>query len=279
MSDAANVDQLAAWDGDEGAQWAAHADHYDGTVRAHSQLLADVAAIGATDQVLDLGCGNGSTTCDAARAAVDGAALGIDLSSAMLENARRRAAAQGLANVTFVQGDAQVHDFGTDVFDVAISRFGAMFFTDPVAAFTNVAGATRAGGRLALVAWQRLEDNEWLTAVRGAVAQGRDLPVPPAGAPGPFGFADPGKVVAILGEAGYREVRADEAEVPVCFGTDTDDAFGFVSDLGIVRGLIGDLEPDQQRAALGELRAVLQAHDDADGVCFGSRAWVITARR
>jgi SAM-dependent methyltransferase len=279
MSDVPNVDQLAAWDGEEGAQWAAHEEHFDATVRAHSRVLADVAAIGATEHVLDLGCGNGSTTCDAARAAVDGAALGIDLSSAMLDNARRRAVEAGLTNVTFVQGDAQVHDFGDDVFDVVISRFGAMFFADPVAAFANVAGASRAGGRLALVAWQRLEDNEWLTALRGVLAQGRDLPVPPAGVPGPFGFADPGRVVAILGEAGYREVRADEAELPVCFGTDTDDAFGFVSDLGIVRGLVADLQPDQQRAALDDLRAVLEAHESADGVRFDSQAWVITARR
>jgi SAM-dependent methyltransferase len=279
MSDVVNVDQLAAWDGDEGAQWAAHEEHYDGTVRAHSQLLADVAAIAATDHVLDLGCGNGSTTCDAARAAVDGAALGIDLSSAMLGNARRRAVEAGLTNVTFVQGDAQVHDFGDDVFDVVISRFGAMFFDDPLAAFANVAGATRVGGRLALVAWQRLQDNEWLTAVRGAVAQGRELPVPPAGVPGPFGFADPGRVVAILGEAGYREVRADEAELPVCFGTDSDDAFGFVKDVGVVRGLLADLTPHEQRAALDELRAVLAAHDGPDGVQFGSRAWTIGAVR
>ena len=279
MSDVPNVDQLAAWDGDEGAQWAAHQEHYDGTVRAHSQLLADVAAISASEHVLDLGCGNGSTTCDAARAAADGTALGIDLSSAMLDNARRRAAEAGLTNVTFVQGDAQVHDFGADRFDVVISRFGAMFFSDPVAAFSNVAGATRAGGRLALVAWQRLQDNEWLTGLRGALAQGRDLPVPPAGAPGPFGFADPGRVVAILGEAGYREVRADEAELPVRFGADTDDAFGFVSDLRLVRALLAELYPDRQRTPLDDLRAVLQAHEGADGVEFGSLAWVVTARR
>jgi SAM-dependent methyltransferase len=279
MSDLANVEQRAAWDGDEGAQWAAHEEHYDGTMRAHSQLLADTAAIAAGEHVLDLGCGNGSTTRDAARAASGGAALGIDLSSAMLENARRRAAEEGLSNVTFVQGDAQVHDFGADEFDVVISRMGAMFFSDPVAAFTNVAGATRPAGRLALVAWQRLEDNEWLTGVRGALAQGRELPVPPAGAPGPFGFADPGKVVTILDTAGFHEVRVDDAALPVCFGTDTDDAYGFVSDLGLVRGLMGDLAPDRQRAALADLRAVLDAHAGPDGVVFASRAWVITARR
>jgi SAM-dependent methyltransferase len=279
MRDVANVDQLAAWDGDEGAQWAAHEEHYDGTMRAHAQILADAASIGATDVVLDLGCGNGSTTREAARAAREGSALGIDLSSAMLENARRRAAEEGLANVSFVQGDAQVHEFEPDAFDVVISRFGAMFFADPVAALANVGASIRAGGRLAFLAWQRLDDNEWLTGVRGAMAQGRDLPTPPPNAPSPFAFADPERVRSILAGAGYRDVAVDGAEVPVCFGTDTEDAFGFVKDVGVVRGLMADLTPDQQRAALDDLHAVLETHAGADGVLFDSRMWVITALR
>ena len=279
MRDVANVDQLAAWDGDEGGQWAAHEEHYDATVRAHSRLLADAAAIGLGDHVLDLGCGNGSTTRDAARAAREGSALGIDLSSAMLENARRRAAEEGLANVTFVQGDAQVHEFEPDAFDVVISRFGAMFFADPVAALANVAGATRAGGRLAFVAWQHLDDNEWLTAVRGAMAQGRDLPTPPPHAPSPFAFADAERVRSVFADAGFHAVTLEPAEVPVCFGTDTEDAFGFVKDVGVVRGLLEDLTTDQQRAALDDLHAVLDAHAGPDGVLFGSRMWVITALR
>src|SRR5689334_4324308 len=121
MSEVANAEMLAAWDGDEGEHWAAHEEHYDATMRAHARLLADAADVGTADQVLDVGCGNGSTTRDAARAAREGGALGIDLSSAMLENARRKAAAEGLANVRFVQGDAQVHEFEPDAFDVVIS--------------------------------------------------------------------------------------------------------------------------------------------------------------
>jgi SAM-dependent methyltransferase len=229
--------------------------------------------------VLDLGCGNGSTTRDAARAAVDGSALGIDLSARMLENARRRAAEEGITNVTFIQGDAQVHEFAPDVFDVVISRFGAMFFADPVAALTNVGEATRTGGRLALVAWQRLEDNEWLTAVRGAVAQGRDLPVPPPHAPSPFGFADPERVRSVLAGAGYYDVSIVDAAAPVCFGADLDDAFGFVKDVGVVRSLVADLAPDRQRTALDDLHTVLEAHGGPDGVLFDSRMWVITALR
>jgi len=107
-----------------------------------------------------------------------GEVVGIDLSTAMLTNARARSAAAGLTNVSFVHGDAQVHDFGPESFDVIISNAGAMFFDDKVAAFSNLRRALRPGGRIVLMAWQLLEDNEWLTVLRETLAMGRDLPAP-----------------------------------------------------------------------------------------------------
>ena len=205
--------------------------------------------------------------------------MGIDLSSQMLEVARRRAAEEGLDNASFVHGDAQVHAFPPAAFDVVISRFGAMFFADPVAAFANVGGAMRAGGRVALIAWQELARNEWLTAIRGALAQGRDLPTPPAGMPGPFGFADPDRVVTILVDAGFHDVRIDEVEAAFRLGADPEDAYEFVKDLGMVRGLLQDLAPDEQAAARADLRTAIESHAGADGVVFGSRAWMISAVR
>ena len=156
MGEVANTEQLAAWDGDEGAHWSTHEERYDAAARVYSELLVDLAAVEPDEQVLDLGCGCGTSTRDAARAAFDGAAVGIDLSSQMLDVARRRAAEEGLDNVSFVHGDAQVHEFPPAAFDVVISRFGAMFFADPVAAFANVGDAMRPGGRVALIAWQEL---------------------------------------------------------------------------------------------------------------------------
>ena len=147
MSEVANTEQLAAWNGDEGEHWSTHEERYDATTRVHSELLVDLAAIEPSEQVLDLGCGCGASTRDAARAAGDGAAVGIDLSSQMLDVARRRAVEEGLDNVSFVHGDAQVHVLRPATFDVVVSRFGAMFFADPVAAFVNVGGAMRPGGR------------------------------------------------------------------------------------------------------------------------------------
>jgi ubiquinone/menaquinone biosynthesis C-methylase UbiE len=134
----ANTEQLQAWDGEEGAYWAAHADQFDRGVAAYHRRLMDAAAIEGTDRVLDIGCGRGQTTHDAARQAVRGHAVGIDLSGQMLGVARDRAAREDLHNVTFEQGDAQVHPFETSGYDVAISRAGALFFGDAPAELASL---------------------------------------------------------------------------------------------------------------------------------------------
>jgi cyclopropane fatty-acyl-phospholipid synthase-like methyltransferase len=128
--DASNAGQLRAWDGDEGAYWAAHAEHFDRAVARHHVRLMAAAAIGEDERVLDIGCGTGQTTLDSARAAGDGSALGTDLSAAMLAVARRRAVEEGVTNARFEQVDAQVHPFEPKAFDAVISRTGAMFFGD-----------------------------------------------------------------------------------------------------------------------------------------------------
>ena len=179
----ANVEMAAAWDGDEGDDWAQDWQRYDRAVAVYQRALLERASIARDADVLDVGCGNGETTRAAARAAADGSALGVDLSSRMLERARELAAAEGLTNATFEQADAQVHDFGPRRFDVVVSRFGTLFFADRQAAFTNIAASMRNSGRLAMVAWQDVEHNEWIKAVRGALAVGRALPSPPLGGP------------------------------------------------------------------------------------------------
>jgi SAM-dependent methyltransferase len=184
--DPGNAEQARAWDGDEGAYWAGNADRFDKAVAAYHDRFLAAAAIGRADRVLDIGCGTGQTTLDAARAAADGLALGVDLSGQMIALARRLAARHGIANARFEQADAQIHPFPAASFDVAVSRTGTMFFADPAAAFTNIARALRPGGRLALLVWQGPQANEWIRELGGALAAGRDLPAPPAGARAPL---------------------------------------------------------------------------------------------
>lgn len=277
--DPSNAEALAAWDGDDGELWTREEARFDRAVAAYHEPLLDAAAIGAADRVLDIGCGTGQTTRDAARRAPAGWALGIDLSSRMLARARARAADEGIANARFEQTDAQVHAFEPGGFDVAVSRTGAMFFGDPVAAFANIGRALRPGGRLALLVWQQLADNHWIRDVREALAAGRTLPEPPPDAPGPFSLADPTRTRSILEAAGFVDVGFDGRHEPMWFGVDADDAERFLHALGLVRFLLADLDDDARARALADLRRSVEAHEGPDGVCYPSATWIVTAAR
>jgi len=275
--DPSNADQLRAWDGDEGEYWADHADQFDRSVAAYHQGFLAAAAITSHDRVLDIGCGTGRTTLDAARLASTGSALGIDLSARMLDEARRRTAAEGVSNASFLQADAQVHPLERDHFDVAISRTGAMFFGDQIAAFTNIGQALTPGGRLVLLAWQPLPANEWIREISGALAAGRDLPAPPPGAPGPFALSDPDHVRTLLTTAGFTDVDLDGTEAGMWFGADADDAQRFV--LGLMGWMLHGLDDEVRGRAADALAATMTAHQTPEGVLLGSATWTISATR
>jgi SAM-dependent methyltransferase len=275
--DPSNIDQARAWDGDEGAYWAARAEHFDRAIGAYHARFMAAAEVSPSERVLDVGCGTGQTTRDAARLTHDGFALGVDLSGRMIELARRLAAEQRLANATFEQADAQVHPFPRAGFDVAISRTGTMFFGDPGAAFANIAEALRPGGRLALLVWQGPAPNEWIRELSGALAAGRDLPAPPIGAPGPFAQADPDQVRAVLTSAGFGGVGAIGLQEPMWFGDDVDSAHAFV--LGLMGWMLRELDDAGRERAADNLRATLSAHQTNDGVLFGSASWLVQATK
>ena len=274
-----NAEQAAAWDGQDGDDWTEHEEQYNASGRRHTSRLIDAAQIRPSDQILDVGCGCGESTRRAARIAVDGGALGVDLSSRMLARARERSQAEGVTNARFERGDAQVYLFDADAFDLSISRFGVMFFGDPVAAFQNVRRALRPGGRIAFLTWQPLARNEWMLEIQGALAAGRDLPRPPAGAPGPFGLSDLDAVQRIFAEAGFEDVNLQSVAEPITLGVDAEDAFAFVRSLGVTRGMLRDVDADTAARALEALRATIDAHHTGEGVRFGSAAWLITGRR
>jgi len=270
--DSSNAEQLRAWDGDDGAFWAAHADRIDaGVARYHGRFLA-AAAIESNAAVLDIGCGSGQATRDAARLATAGSALGVDLSSRMIEIARRKAAREHVPNATFRQADAQVHPFPARGFDIAISRHGSMFFGDPPAAFANIARALRPGGRLVLLTWQPRRRNEWQIVFRAALAAGRELPTPP-----PWPLSDPDRTRPLLESAGFVDVRMQGLSEPMYFGRDPDDACRFIS--GQLAWLLRDLDADTRSSALDNLRATMADHQTDRGVLYESAAWLIEARR
>ena len=219
-------------------------DFYDQEMRAHNERLRGASAVRSGDRVLDVGCGAGQTTLEAARVAAH--VLGVDVSERMLERARQRAA--GAENVKFVLGDAQSHPFEPAGFDLAISRCGLMFFADPVAAFANIRRALRPGGRLVGLIWQRYEDNEWATELRLS--------------PEPFSLGDPDATRELLERAGFRDVGFEDVNEPVFFGDDVEAAFAWASRFASVQA--------------GELRELLAAHATEDGIVLDSRAWILT---
>ena len=275
--DPANAGQARAWDGEEGAYWADHAQRFDRAVAAYHGAFMAACGIAGGERVLDIGCGTGQTTRDAAGAASPGPVLGVDLSARMIELARQLAASQGIGNVSFEQADAQIYPFPAGSFDVAISRTGTMFFGDPAAAFASIGRALRPGGRLVMLVWQGPGPNEWVRELGGALAAGRNLPAPPPGAPGPFALADPGRTRTLLASAGFSEVTLDALHEPMWFGSDPDDAHRFV--LGLMGWMLDGLDDTGRDRALGALRATVTAHAGSDGITFASGTWLIRAAR
>ncbi len=249
-------------------------DHYDDELHRHYEWLRAALGVRPGDHVLDIGCGGGQSTRDAARAATPGCVLGVDISEALLHRARRRSAEEGLHNVSYELGDAQVHPFPPARFDLVISRFGAMFFADPLAAFRNIAHAARPGARLVMMLWQSKANNEWATAI------GQALDANPAPSwPDAFSLSDPPVVASLLTAAGFTDVAFADVREPVYYGPDVSSALEFVRDMKPTRDLLARLDSATAERAVARLRAALAAHETGDGVLFDARSWIVTARR
>ena len=252
-------------------------DFYDAELRAHHEHLRAACAIGAGEQVLDIGCGTGLTTREAARAAAPGGVVGVDVSERMLERARELTAADRLDNVRYELGDAQVLRFQPAAFDVAISRFGTMFFSDPVAAFANIAAALRPGGRLVLLVWQRREHNQWARAIDAALGDAAQAPRPGAD---PFSLGDAEVTAGILERAGFDGVRFEDVREPVFYGHDLDAALAIVRGFQATSAALAGLSDREAARTVKRLRETLAAHhSDERGVVLDARSWLLTARR
>jgi ubiquinone/menaquinone biosynthesis C-methylase UbiE len=252
---------------------------YDAELSRHNEVLRRAVGVQLHDHILDIGCGTGQTTRQAAHVARAGSALGVDVSATAITRARELAWAQGPPNVTFEQADAQVHGLPQERFDLAISRFGTMFFDDPVAAFANIGRALRPSGRLVMMVWQAHQRNEWDVAIQQSLDAGQGPVAGARGGPDPFSLADPPTVTQILQAAGFADVAFTDVSEPVYYGPDVAAALDWVRGFTCTSAVLKRLDPAAATHAVERLRVTLAAHLSDDGVWFNSRAWIITAQR
>jgi ubiquinone/menaquinone biosynthesis C-methylase UbiE len=252
---------------------------YDAELRVLNQVLRRAYALRRDDDVVDIGCGTGQTTREAARKAPDGSSVGVDNSAEMVDGARELTEAVGPHNATFVHADVQNHSFSSESFDVAISRFGTMFFRDPVSAFANIAHALCPGGRLVMMVWQAHERNEWSVAIADALAGDKEFLPPAAQESDPFSLADPDTVIRILGAAGFTDVTFTDVREPVYYGPDVATALRWVRGFACTSDVMRSLDSASAEHILERLRETLAAHTGAEGIWFDSQAWIVRARR
>ncbi len=277
---ASNEEQRRHWNEEAGPVWARRQAEMDRVLEPYGALALDAAEVPPGGSVLDVGCGCGATSLELARrVGPGGRVLGVDLSEPMLARARERAAEADLPQVRFELADAQEHPFPPGSFDRVCSRFGVMFFGDPVRAFGNLRRSLRPDGRMAFVCWQGIDRNAWLRVPMRALAPLVALPPPPEpGAPGPLSLGDETRLRRILEEAGFGEIEIGARELPFAAGAGAEEAAAFFLEVGPVARVLRE-QPEAPRDRMEEaLAAALAPYETERGVELPSAVFVVRAR-
>jgi len=286
-TDGPNAQQIEYWNEVSGERWVEMGDVIDAQISPLGEVAMDRAQIESGERVLDIGCGCGQTSLElATRVGEKGSVLGLDISGPMLARARDRAREASMTNVSFQQADAQTHDFdasGESGFDLVFSRFGVMFFSSPVEAFTNLMSALRPGGRLSFVCWQRLDLNPWmhLPIIAAAKHIPSNGPPPEPDAPGPFSFADQQRVEGILGESGFLNIGLEslERDLLVGGGRSLDDTVSFLAQLGPAGAMLREASTELKSSVMKEIHDAIEPFQHNGGVRMPSTTWIVSAER
>ena len=270
-----NKPQIDLWNGRVGAKWAAMHVNLDAMLAVATQELTARAGSVAGQRVLDIGCGSGETCAAWLAAGAD--VTGVDVSEAMLAVAAMRTKGQA----RLIQADASAWS-DPAAFDLAVSQFGLMFFADPAAAFKNIAGNVRAGGRLLFTCWRAEAENQWVSVPMAAICDllPEGAPAQPQ-APGPFALADKVRLAALIEGAGFEDVRIDAFDFPVCVAREggVEAAVRFIMQIGPTGAALGQTDETVRAAAKARLRTTLAAFDKDGFVALGGALWVVAAVR
>ena len=278
--DSLHADQVAFWSGEGGNIWLAREARTDAMLKGLGDRTLAAAAPRPGEAVLDVGCGTGTTSRTLARAvAPSGSVLGLDLSEAMMGEAARRAAAEGLTNVRFVVGDASAYAFAPASVDLLFSRFGVMFFGDPTAAFTHLRRAIKPRGRLTFICWRPFKENDWaFVPFMAAVPHLPPMPRPGPNDPGPFAFGDRDHVQRILAGAGFADIAIDGIDdQAVLRASSADEAATQAVELGPMTRLLRDAPEATRRQATEAVSKALAPHLIDGAVRLTAACWLVKA--
>ena len=277
---AGNTDQIEYWNASAGNTWATMSDRLDKMIGPVGKAAMAALAPASGEKVIDIGCGCGQTTLELARrVGTDGRVRGVDISAPMLGVARTRAAQAGMQQVQFLEADAQVFAFEAGVADAVFSRFGVMFFSDPVAAFANIRTALAPHGRMAFCCWRAMSDNPIMTLPMAAALP--LLPEPPAPpdplAPGPFAFADRDRLAALLTAAGFHDIRITPYDQGLTSG-DLEETIDTSMRIGPLGRMLNE-RPELRESVVDAVRTALAPYQTDTGVYLDSATWIVTARK
>ncbi|MGO1069383.1 class I SAM-dependent methyltransferase [Lysobacter sp. CA199] len=280
----ANTQQINDWNGPVGARWLTYNDWLDERTASYGQAALEAAAPQPGEAVLDIGCGAGATSFELARAVgAGGSAVGADVSEPLIGRARERAQALGLP-VDFRLADASQPLFAPRGFDLLFSRFGVMFFDDPVAAFAELRKTLKPGGRLAFACWQEPAKNDWYVLPLNAIDGIVEREAIDTHAPGPFAFSDPQRVQRILSEAGFAQIELKPFEAPFYHGRGANreamvaDALEQVFRVGPIQRLLASQSDEVRERAAAAIRAALADIATEREIEVGGSTWIVTAR-
>jgi SAM-dependent methyltransferase len=281
MTDNPNKDQAEYWGAAQ--KWIEFQDGLDAALGPVLRRTLEAAELQPGEAVLDIGCGTGASTMMAAEiVGPKGRVLGADISDLLLGRAVARAGEAGIENVEFKRADAQVHPFEAGAYDAVISRFGVMFFADPVAAFANIARALRPGGRMAFMAWADLAENPWFEIPRlAAVAQVGDMPKVEQQGPNPMAFADRDYVRDLLERAGWQDISVTKVQVELTPMGGPEEAAALACRVGMAARVLqakGGSEADA-RAVEAATAEALAAYDTPEGIAIPAMLNLCMARR
>lgn len=277
-----NTAQIDYWNNEAGRRWVATQERMDAMLAPLMHAALDRARPVVGETVLDIGCGCGATLLELARrVGPNGSVLGIDISAPMLDRARARVQDKLLKNVSLTLSDAATHPFAPGAFSLGFSRFGVMFFDEPVGAFANIRAALATAGRLSFVCWASPRDNPWFVVPLAAVRP--YLPPQPESdpdAPGPFAFADRDRVRAILVGAGYSavDIARHNTGMRICGPGEIEEAARFAVESGPVGRAMAGAEPDARAAAEQAIAAEFRRLEVPTGVELPGSVWLVSAR-